>query len=167
MSVPCLLGPAPLTIRVFKTLQSDPRDLWPLRHLIRVMRRHDLTKKYLPTYIPTHLPTYLPTYVPPLENTLKERSERLVTYETFDQSDEKTWPDQKIPTYLHTYPLTYLPTYLCTSIREQPIGAIIGTCDIWDTDYNTDNWEPGFMTIFVTWQLIVTLDSIRNTCDVC
>ena len=40
------------------------------------------------------------------------------------------------------------------------------TCDIWDTDYNTDNWEPGFITIFVTWQLIVTLDSIRNSCDV-
>ena len=40
-------------------------------------------------------------------------------------------------------------------------------CDIWDTDYNTDNWEPEFMTIFVFWQLIVTLDSIRNSCDVC
>ena len=26
---------APLTIRAFTTLQSDPRDLWPLRHLIR------------------------------------------------------------------------------------------------------------------------------------
>ena len=25
--------------------KSDPRDLWPLRHLIRVMRWHDLTKK--------------------------------------------------------------------------------------------------------------------------
>ena len=23
--------------------------------------------------------------------------------------------------------------------------------DIWDTDYNTDNWEPGFMTIFDIW----------------
>ena len=41
------------------------------------------------------------------------------------------------------------------------------TCDIWDTDYNTDNWEPGIMTIFVPWQLIVTLDSIHNSCDVC
>ena len=40
------------------------------------------------------------------------------------------------------------------------------TCDIWDTDYNTDNWEPGLMTIFVTWQLIVTLDSIHNSCKV-
>ena len=35
-----------------------------------------------------------------------------------------------------------------------------GTCDIWGTDYNSDNWEPGFMTIFVTWQLRETLDSI-------
>ena len=25
--------------------ESDLRDLWPLRHSIRVMRRHDLTKK--------------------------------------------------------------------------------------------------------------------------
>ena len=94
------------------TLQSDPRDLWPLRHLIRVMGRHDLTKKYPPAY-PL---TYLTTYVPPLENTLNELS--------------------------------------------------LGIWDIWDTDYNTDNWEPGLMTIFVTWQLIVTLDSIRNSCDV-
>ena len=40
------------------------------------------------------------------------------------------------------------------------------TYDIWDTDYNSDNWEPEFMTIFVVWQLRVTLDSIRNSCDV-
>ena len=26
--------------------QSTLRDLWPLRHVIRVMRRHDLTKKF-------------------------------------------------------------------------------------------------------------------------
>ena len=54
-----LVGLTPLTIRVFTTLQSDPRDLWPLRHLIRVMRRHDLTKKDLPTYLSTYLPMYL------------------------------------------------------------------------------------------------------------
>ena len=40
------------------------------------------------------------------------------------------------------------------------------TCDIWDTDNNSDNWEPEIMTIFVIWQLIVTLDSIRNSCNV-
>ena len=40
------------------------------------------------------------------------------------------------------------------------------TCDIWDTDYTFDNWEPEFMTICATWQLRVTLDSIRNSWDV-
>ena len=43
--------------------------------------------------------------------------------------------------------------------------TILERSDIWDTD-NADNWEPEFMTIFVTWQLIVTLDSIRNSGDV-
>ena len=38
--------------------------------------------------------------------------------------------------------------------------------DFWDADYNSDHWEPEFMTIIVTWQLRVTLDSIRNSCDV-
>ena len=41
-----------------------------------------------------------------------------------------------------------------------------GTCGLWGIDYNYDKWEPEFMTIFVTWQLIVTLDSIHNSCDV-
>ena len=58
----------------FLTLKSNPRDLWPLRLLIRVMRRHDLTQKYLTTYIPTHLPTNLPTFVPPLGNIPKDQS---------------------------------------------------------------------------------------------
>ena len=40
------------------------------------------------------------------------------------------------------------------------------SCDIWGTNYNYDNWEPEFMTIFVTWHLRVTLDSIRNSCHV-
>ena len=45
-------------------------------------------------------------------------------------------------------------------------NTVLETCDIWDTAYNSNNWEPEFMTIFVIWQLIVTLDSIRNSCDV-
>ena len=40
------------------------------------------------------------------------------------------------------------------------------TWDIWETDYNSDNWDPEFITIFVAWQLRVKLDSIRNSCDV-
>ena len=30
-----------------------------------------------------------------LENTFKERLQSRVTFETFDQSDEGTWPDQQ------------------------------------------------------------------------
>ena len=68
--VPWSLGLTELTIRVFTSLQSNPTHLWPLGHLIKVTRRHDLTKKDLPTYIPT----YLPFCQHPLENTLKEQS---------------------------------------------------------------------------------------------
>ena len=41
------------------------------------------------------------------------------------------------------------------------------TFDFWGTDCNSDNWEPEFMTFFVTNQLKVTLDSICNSCHVC
>ena len=39
-------------------------------------------------------------------------------------------------------------------------------CDTWETNYNSYNWEPEFKTIIVTWHLRVTLDSIRNSCDI-
>ena len=90
--------------------KNHPRDLWPLRHLFRVMRKHDLTKKLTKTNTKTMTKT-----------------------KTF-------WE--------------HLPR------------AILETCGIWDTDYNSDNWEPEFITILLTWQLIVTLDSIRNSCEV-
>ena len=60
---------------------------------------------------------------------------------------------------------THLLSYLPTSFWEHPWGAILETrdiwseWDIWDTD---SNWEPKFLTIFVIWQLRMTLDSIRN-----
>ena len=38
--------------------------------------------------------------------------------------------------------------------------TILGICDYWDTGYNSDNWEPEFMTIFVIWQLRVTAFTI-------
>ena len=90
------------------------------------------------------------------------------------------WPNYLtyLPDYLTSY-LTYLtdlptrPTwanhlqiYLFTFFREHPWGAIIEICDIWDTDYNSDNWDLEFMTIFVNWQLRMTVDSIRNSCNV-
>ena len=52
------------------------------------------------------------------------------------------------------------------TLRQHLQRAILSICDIWDTDYIFDNWEPEFMTIFANWQLRLTLDSIRNSCDV-
>ena len=40
-------------------------------------------------------------------------------------------------------------------------NTTLETCDVWGTDYNSDIWEPEFLTIFVTWQLRAPLDSIR------
>ena len=34
-----------------------------------------------------------------LESSIRERSERLVTFKTFDQNDKETWPDQKRDKY--------------------------------------------------------------------
>ena len=85
--------------------RSDPRDFWPLRYVIIMMRTCDLIKKsfYLHTYPLTYLPTNQPTRLLPLENTLKEQSYRLVTYNTFDQSDEETCLYQKRSTYPHSF----------------------------------------------------------------
>ena len=77
-----------------------------------------------------------------------------MTFETPDQSDEEKWPDQKKHSDKDKYK------------DKDSDKAKLLTCDTWDTDYNFENWEPEFMIIFVTWQLRVTLDSIRNSCDV-
>jgi len=91
---PCLsLAWAPLTIRVFTTLQSDPRDLWPLRHLIRVMKGHDLTNKKTMTNTNTWTMTMTKT------NTFWEHLQR-ATLETCDLWDiwSEWWGDMTWPT---------------------------------------------------------------------
>ena len=101
---PCpLLGPTD-TIRVLTTLQSDPGDFWPLRHL----KRHDLTKN-------TYLLTYLPTYLPPLENTLK-------TFNFFDKrsNPRDLWLLRQSIRGDMTFLPTYLPTHLPASGRLPP-----------------------------------------------
>ena len=55
---------------------------------MRVMRRHDLTNKNTITKTKTMTKTNKVTNN--LENTLKERPQRLVTFETFDKSDKET-----------------------------------------------------------------------------
>ena len=99
-----------LTHLLILTLNSDPRELWPLRLLIRVMRRHDLTQKK-----PTHQHTYLPTY---LCTSIREHPKGVIlgTWDLLDiWSDwwgDMTWPKKTQPTHLPTYISTYLPTYL-------------------------------------------------------
>ena len=83
-------------------------------------------------------------------------------------SDKETWPDQKKDNDKdkdndkYKYILRAPPKSDPNSDKDKWLS-----CDIWHSDYNYDNWEPEFMTIFVSWQLRVTLDSIRNSCDVC
>ena len=71
------------------------------------------------------------------------------------------WPCNSQCVIMKMMTFTTIVTIIDNSNKDNP-----ETCDIWDTDNNTDNWEPEIMTIFVIWQLIVTLDSIRNSCDV-
>ena len=70
--------------------------------------------------------------------------------EIFDQRDEETWPDQQKDNDKDND----------IDITKTVTKTIPETCDIWDTDYSSDNWEPEFMKIFVTWQLRVTLDNV-------
>ena len=63
-----------------------------------------------------------------LENTFRERSKILVTFETFDQSDEETWPDQK-------YTMTNTKTKTMTktkTFRKHLQRAILEPCELWD-----------------------------------
>ena len=83
-----------------------------------------------------------------------------MTFETFDQT---CWWQFLMTISMTTFDDNFWWQFLMTIFLD--LFQLV-TCDIWDTDYNTDNWEPGFMTIFVTWQLIVTLDNICNSCDV-
>ena len=56
----------------------------PEEHMITVMMGHDLTIKKTLTKRKTKT----------IKKTFKERSKRLVTFETYDQSDEETRPGQ-------------------------------------------------------------------------
>ena len=61
----------------------------------------------------------------------------VVTFVTFDQSDEEVWSDQ-------------WKTWL------------VNSCENFDI---SDNWEYQFMRFIVTWQSRMTLQSIHDSCD--
>ena len=66
-----------------------------------------------------------------------------MTFETVDQSDEGTLPVQEKDKDKDKYKDK-------DNDKDKYIKrAILVTCDIWDTDCISDNWEPEFITIFV------------------
>ena len=72
----------------------------------------------------------------------KEQSQRLATIETFDQTD-----------FLKDFQIFKRPLDFWTILKFWKIFRFLDnarTCDIWDNDYNSDNWEPEFITIFST-----------------
>ena len=54
------------------------------------------------------------------DKTFKERSQRLVTFDTFDQSDEDTWPDEK-KTMTKTKTKTMTKTYTFSEHLQRAI----------------------------------------------
>jgi len=104
--------------------QSDPRGLWPLRHLIRVMRGHDLTNKKTITKTKTKTKT----------NTFRKHLQR-ATLETCDLWDiwsewwrDMTWPKKKTMTKTNTMTKTMTKT---NTFRKHLQRATLETCDLW------------------------------------
>ena len=69
---------------------------------------------------------YLPMSVGMSDSKSKERPCKLVTFETFDQSDEETWPDQK-----KHWKDKYKDKDNDKDITELHQRAILETCDLW------------------------------------
>ena len=139
------------------------------------MRRHDMTqKKQWQRQIQINGQWRSQIH---LKGSIRERSERLVTIKTFDQNDKETWPELFwiffrffFELFLEFF-LNFFWNFFGTLLEL--FCKCLGTFLVllyqpysWDTEYYSDNWEPEFMTVFVSWQLRMTLDSIRNSCDV-
>ena len=117
--------PAPLTIRVITTLQSDPRDFRPLRHLIRVMRRHDLTKKNIKRQIQRQRQWQRHYRAPPKSNPrdLWPLRHLIRVMRRHDLTNKKTMTKTKTKTMTMTKTNTF---------RGHLQGAILETFDHWD-----------------------------------
>ena len=73
-----------------------------------------------------------------------------LTFETFNQSDKETWPDQpKDKGYDTAWPLWKLPQKATIEMGDHGEHVDI-----------SENWETYNMTIILTWQDRVTLDII-------
>ena len=78
------------------------------------------------------------------------------------------WGNMKCPIFWQWFVLQLLVfwQFLMIAATKTITRTILESYDIWATDYKFNNWEPEFMTPFVTWQLRVTLDSICHSCNI-
>ena len=119
---------------LFLTLKSDPRDLWPLRHLITVMRKHDLTN-FLTIFDDNFWWQFWWQFF------------MTIFYDNFwwqflmiifDCSDWVTEP----------LLISDLWKNFRFSENTMTLRLILETCDLrldsWDTDYISDNWEQQY-----------------------
>ena len=77
-------------------------------------------------------------------------------------SSHKKFLGQNLKTFLTFANSMYSPLPLTLTATK----IIQKTCDIGDTHYSSNNWQAEYMTIFVTWHLSVTLNSMSNSCDI-
>ena len=138
LSVCLSVRPQQLTVSPLTTLQSDPRDLRPLRLLFKVLRTPDL----LPSFT-----TILDGFDKFLTNwtilTNSDNSDHFTFFYNFDN-----W--QQFSQFIQLL----LP--FCQMKKQTWKFAT----------FEPDNRESEFTATFVIWQLIVTMDGIRNSCDV-
>ena len=135
--------------------KSDPIDLWPLRHLIRLIKKHNLTNIFNLFEIFEIL-----TILTFFENQLiVDNLKSLTDFDNFLQCWYLLTLLTMLTILFDKYVFFYNLNNLFTILTEKNIIlkkkittlTIAKTCDIWwDTDYNSDNWEPEFFTIFVT-----------------
>ena len=150
-----------------------------------MLRRHGLTNKF------TYPPSYLPTYIPTLENTIQELVCQwhfhfsciwaAVLFYTFDIYRiyallhlirqifvPHFWPLFLTlifnPHFLSSFfTLIFRPHFLPSFLT---IGKTV--LETWHLRHWLHFWQlrTWIQTIILIWQCIVTLDSIRNSCDV-
>ena len=71
-----------------------------------------------------------------------KKTKRQKDKKTKTQKDKKTkWQNDKMTKDKETIQVSS-PHYITSKVWKTMTKTILQTCDIWDTDYNSDNWEP-------------------------
>ena len=119
-------------LMTFETFDQRDEETWPDQQN-RQWQRQIQWQRQRQRQLPIHL-----------ENTLKERPQRLVTFETFDQSDEETWPDQKKDKYNEKVKYIWKTPSKSYPIHLWPLRHLIRvtrTHDLTEKDNDKDKYK--------------------------